>query len=165
MPDFDRRLFLAATAAAVATPNVASGLEATKSFAVPTPPATRAGVGFRSRSGEPSSATPCVAARSRSRSRRCIGIRSGESCARSPRGPGRPACRRDPGSLRRRVCRAGACRGQRTGAALRTRPGGTCGDDPGERDARRAVVARHGKTVHCDRRRGDERGPHADSAL
>jgi trans-aconitate methyltransferase len=38
-------------------------------------------------------------------------------------------------------------------------------DDPGERDARRAVVARHGKTVHCDRRRGDERGPHADSAL
>src|SRR5258707_7373941 len=31
-----------------------------------------------------------------------------------------------------------ACRGQRTGAALRARPGGTCGDDPCERDARRA---------------------------
>ena len=30
MADFDRRLFLAATAAAVATPNVASALEATK---------------------------------------------------------------------------------------------------------------------------------------
>ena len=30
MADFDHRLFLAATAAAVATPNVASGLEATK---------------------------------------------------------------------------------------------------------------------------------------
>ena len=30
MADFDRRLFLAATAAAVATPNVAGALEATK---------------------------------------------------------------------------------------------------------------------------------------
>ena len=32
MADFDRRLFLAATAAAVATPSVASGLEATKNM-------------------------------------------------------------------------------------------------------------------------------------
>ena len=65
-------------------------------FAVPTPPATGAWVSFRSRSSEPSSTTPCAppprctisrtldAARSRSRSRRCIGIRSGESCARLP---------------------------------------------------------------------------------
>jgi arylformamidase len=30
MADFDRRLFLAATAAAIATPRIASGLEATK---------------------------------------------------------------------------------------------------------------------------------------
>ena len=65
-------------------------------FAAPTPPATGAWVGFRSRSSEPSSTTPCAppprctisrtldAARSRSRSRRCIGIRSSESCARLP---------------------------------------------------------------------------------
>jgi hypothetical protein len=113
MADFDRRLFLAATAAAVATRNVASGLEATKSFAVPTPPATRAGIGFRSRSGEPSLATPCVAARSRSRSRRCIGIRSGESCARLPSRLGALADLGGPGS-------GGSRRPRRMGQLRRT---------------------------------------------
>ena len=45
------------------------------------------------------------------------------------------------------------CRG------VTTRPGRTCGDNPCERDARRALGACHGKTVRCDRRRGEECDP------